>query len=104
MLVFCICGALCVLVPPFLFRGSEVCFYDHFSDLVYFSTAFNLCVTDIHICGLITFLLCNQDPILGSFTPLISPIVFYFCNSTATQRIGLINYFQVNLTKCKRFE
>ena len=96
MLVFCICGALCVLVPPFLFRGSEVCFYDHFSDLVYFSTAFNLCVTGIHICGLITF--------LCSFTPLISPIVSYFCNSTATQRIGLINYFQVNLTKCKRFE
>ena len=49
MLMFCICVALCVLVSLFLFRGSEVCFYDHFSDLVYFSAVFNLCVTGIHI-------------------------------------------------------
>ena len=48
VLVFCICGALCVLVSLFLFRGSEVCFYDHFSDLVYFSNVFNLCVAGIH--------------------------------------------------------
>ena len=50
MLVFRICGALCVLLSPFLFRGSEVCFfYIHFGYFVYSSTAFNLCVADIHI-------------------------------------------------------
>ena len=49
MLVFSICGALCVLLSPFLFRSSEVCFYVHFGYLVYSSTAFNLCVADIHI-------------------------------------------------------
>ena len=40
----CTCGALCVLLSLFLFRGSEVCFYVRFSYLVYFSTLFNLCV------------------------------------------------------------
>ena len=44
-----ICVALCVLLSPFLFKSSEVCFYVHFGYLVYSSTVFNLCVAHIHI-------------------------------------------------------
>ena len=49
MLVFRICGALCVLISPFIFRDSEVCFYVHFGYFVPSFTVFNLCVADIHI-------------------------------------------------------
>ena len=79
MLVFGICGALCVLLSPFFFRHSEVCFYFHFGYLVNSSTVFNLCVANIYIlCFKHVSIICNRDPILRSFTPLFSPTCVLF--------------------------
>ena len=102
MLVFRICGALCFPLSPFLFRGSEVCFYAHFGYLVYSSTVFNLCVADIHILYFKHVSIRQLRPNCAFiYTPVLSYMRYSLFLQFHCHKVDCIDQLFSSLAECK---
>ena len=71
---------LCVFSYP-LFFSWAVCFYVHFGYLVYSSTAFNLCVADIHILYFKHISIVQLRRNVRSFSPVFFLHVSFFISA-----------------------